>query len=110
MSKHTQGPWHVDFGLIASRSLSSTKRIAVLVDQKQDPIDFPAIDDGEFEEEFANARLIAAAPDLLRALQHAHVRALKARSYGVDMLSSKNLCLDDVISIVTEAIAKAEGL
>ena len=67
MNKHTQGPWHVDFGLIASGSFNNTKRIAVLVDQKQQPIDFPEVDLGEFEEELANARLIAAAPELLEA-------------------------------------------
>ncbi len=69
MNKHTQGPWHVDFGLIASGSFNNTKRIAVLVDQKQQPIDFPEVDLGEFEEELANARLIAAAPDLLKACE-----------------------------------------
>lgn len=95
MNKHTQGPWTIGFQNNQT-VYSGSKEIATMACKQK-----------EWE---ANARLIAAAPDLLRALQHAHVRALKARSYGVDMLSSKNLCLDDVISIVTEAIAKAEGL
>lgn len=76
MNKHTQGPWHVDNGLIASGNFNETKRIAVLVNQQQEPIDFPIIDiDSEFEEELANARLIAAAPELLQALNNLMQRA-----------------------------------
>lgn len=99
MNKHTQGPWHVDFGLIASSSLSGTKRIAVLVDQKQKPIDFPIIDDGEFEEELANARLIAAAPQLLIAAKMA-------------LETIKHACLSEFDipqKYLEEAIKKAKG-
>jgi len=87
MNKHTQGPWHVDFGLIASGSFNNTKRIAVLVDQKQQPIDFPEVDLGEFEEELANARLIAAAPSMYEFIK---IKALLGDKHAIDLLTSIN--------------------
>lgn len=104
MNKFTQGHWQVN------------KKVKFFVETVNDGQGINIIADCEDKdgkrsnhEDYANARLIAAAPELLAALQNAHIRACKARLYGVDMLSSKNLCLDDVISIITEAINKAKG-
>ncbi len=55
------------------------------------------------------AALIAAAPELLEALQHAINRLETFKKYGEDMQSSKDVCLDDAISIMQTAIAKAKG-
>lgn len=56
------------------------------------------LDSGDFRRVEANARLIAAAPDLLQAL-------LDIKDAGLKGFLTPDLCAD----IVTEAIARAEG-
>jgi hypothetical protein len=60
MGEHTPGPWTVE-GPVALRGGDYW---SVILPGLEEPIDLYAADNGE-----ANARLIAAAPDLLEALQ-----------------------------------------
>lgn len=79
MSKHTPGPWDVNEGDFGIYQLETSDQIAEVFSHHP-----PA----ELE---ANARLIAAAPELLEALKHAR---------------SQMLHPDQMID---EAIAKSEG-
>lgn len=85
MSAHTQGPWATRNGRIyqADRETLTIAHIARAVD-------------GDYSE--TNARLIAAAPDLLEALQLADA-----------MLSGANMNAVTVERKVRAAIAKATG-
>ena len=94
MSKHTPGPWEV--GACLS---NSTHRFYVDVAHTSKMPEHGMIADNLLE---ANARLIAAAPDLLEAAKN--LRAL---------LSQRNKALPEDIkywmSVSADAIAKAEG-
>jgi hypothetical protein len=79
MSKHTPGPWEVE---------DDTDEVIVSRDPEANGFQIVAKTYGP--DDAANARLIAAAPDLLAALKH--VRDIYAD-----------------IEIVRDAIAKAEG-
>jgi hypothetical protein len=84
MSKHTPGPWVFDnLGCISAE----TRDPVATVDA---PVDFD-----DLKEIHANARLIAAAPDLLAAC-----KAISAAPYGV--------ALGD-LETLNAAIVKAEG-
>ncbi len=91
--KHTEGPWIVlDLGEIVAED-----DLEVLV---------ATIDLGTAEGE-ANARLIAAAPDLLDALKACARILPNYASLGKTALDDE--ACDAVIEQVNEAIAKAEG-
>lgn len=66
MSKHTPGPWEIDEdGGIYARSQT------IVIGQVYDSSDYPCLDGNEAEvdaEAADNAKLIAAAPELLAAL------------------------------------------
>lgn len=66
MSKHTRGPWVIDWNVARLDIFSSDAK--VLVASLRRSAMSPAID----EAARANARLIAAAPDLLAMLVEAH--------------------------------------
>lgn len=89
MSKHTPGPWTVEPPSDQTPHIWITAPTSSGVAK----IETCNYDDGQGErltdEDFANARLIAAAPDMLAALKY-------ARSHGF-------------IDQVEAAIAKAEG-
>lgn len=84
MAKHTPGPWtHSEDGVIVD---AAGKQLASV---------FP-------RDRAANARLIAAAPDLLEAC--------RAALYGVvDRGGPDGLSQTEVVDYLTAAIAKAEG-
>jgi len=86
MSKHTPGPWHVDAG---------DYKYHIYYSREQSDHYFAEVDGNDDDEAKANARLIAAAPDLLRALKHA-VR-------WHDQLHQSD------IDLMEKAIAKAEA-
>ena len=92
MSEHTPGPWEVDAGLatdwIAFRVAAGSRLTETVCDTV----------DGDESERQANARLIAAAPDMLETLKE--IRTYFEYTDGVD---------DENASIVIEAIEKAEG-
>ena len=98
MSAHTPGPWEADddLDIIATDS-------GVLIASVNQAADFPCLDEDEREEAQceceANADLIAAAPDLLAALQAmvAHYPA------GI------NTMLDEASTAARAAIARATG-
>lgn len=88
MNKHTPGPWHVVEGKLTKSALevhANSRAICELWRR------------GNAKTELANARLIAAAPEMLEALQ---------------MIANELPCLDNLMSdkeIARAAIAKATG-
>ncbi len=93
MSKHTPGPW----GCIDTSNHAHDYRLT-----KPDGSTLPLhVEANDHSEQRANARLIAAAPDLLKALQKF---ALKHRhTYGLDG------AWDEEITMAEAAITKATG-
>ena len=61
-SKHTPGPWNIGWGLVWNAARGITSRVSGEAWKWKNK-------DGFESESKANARLIAAAPDLLEALQ-----------------------------------------
>lgn len=96
MSKHTPGPWHVSkHGNFVRHTLSdgTTPNLCVIVE--------------ECPQRNANARLIAAAPELLEALRFA-LKQLEA-SYEVTGGSHDGGIGLEAIIVVQAAINKVEG-
>lgn len=89
MSKHTPGPWATDGG------------DTVVAMGNQIVVTAPAPDGASREEMKANARLIAAAPDLLAALKAIFV--LRPAGVGANEYALT------VERIANDAIAKAKG-
>ena len=91
MSGHTPGPWVVLQNPMSHDCITSDDcRIC----------EMPRWDDEYAEEETANARLIAAAPDLLAALER------MVRQHGSNFISYSG---DHPVSVARAAIAKATG-
>ena len=65
MSKHTPGPWHVRTFDGSQWSIDAVGDLPIAQAQQLRPVRF----DPKQNERTANARLIAAAPELLEALQ-----------------------------------------
>ena len=95
MSNHTKGPWVVDeiWHLGCVNRLDPFRHIAMVSEYQTQP--------GDREENEANARLIAAAPDLLEALEN----LLDGYLYGCDR-GTRRVNADKARA----AIAKARGL
>ena len=93
MSKHTPGPWIIDGNGIKTSISAGSKHIAMV-----NYWHVGGADDVIGEEHEANARLIAAAPDLLKAL-HRIVDAEEIDSPSYQTKSER---------IARAAIAKAE--
>ena len=68
MSAHTPGPWKFSVGDGGEWWVGDDQE-AVIRDSKNEFIAVLAVDPDNFTQEVANARLIAAAPDLLAALK-----------------------------------------
>lgn len=88
MTKHTPGPWHVVEGKLTKSSLEVHANSRAICELWRS---------WDSETELANARLIAAAPEMLEALQ---------------MIANELPCLDNLMSdkeIARAAIAKATG-
>jgi len=94
MSKHTPGPWEVDL------ETGEINGGCAVLGAVYGGDDFPCSEEDMSEECKANARLIAAAPDLLKACKGVLI-GLKA----YETLGRKNIHLD----ALRAAIAKAEG-
>lgn len=96
MSKHTPGPWAVDEsrhdGCI--NRIEPFRHIGMASGYQVNP--------GDREENEANARLMAAAPDLLEALEQARKYVAFAFDQGIEGAEKTGLDLD-------AAIAKARG-
>lgn len=105
MSGHTKGPWSrsgVRVKLRLPGGSSDSHEVFATVDGVQEAVAYALYSDrnGLHSETFANARLIAAAPDLLDACQ----RALRhAQNIGIDSDGSS------YVNILRAAITKATG-
>lgn len=91
MSKHTPGPWVATDKIVHLPDFAESGRIAIVIN---DP-EFP-------ERSLANARLIAAAPDLLSALT---MVLAASHGRGQDGKQAMEIALD----AARAAIAKATG-
>lgn len=90
MSKHTPGPWMVEGCTVYALNDDGYNRFSALVQDAHTPVD-------ELE---ANARLIAAAPELLSLLKEAR----STLEMWKDVAPAVSLCAD-----IDKAIAKARG-
>ena len=99
MTKHTPGPWHIANSF--SRTEFGRYRLAIYPnsDMQHPHVSVSAPDDDAMTEVTANARLIAAAPDMLAALQN-----LLNYTGGWDLKDPEH-----PIVAARAAIAKAEG-
>ena len=108
MSAYTPGPWEADFGDFESGDSVNITASGAIIASVLGADSFPCLDDERlpgFEIELkANARLIAAVPDLLEACK----RLLDAPHYEhfVVRLNDEEMAGLDAIQA---AIAKAEG-
>lgn len=105
-SKHTRGPWNCNRASAAGRNVivseNATVDICVLSNRDKTPSEIDA-----------NARLIAAAPELLEALIacHAELNRLIANQAGISDEDLTDIARPDinVVEDATTAIAKATG-
>jgi hypothetical protein len=94
---HTATPWHVDSSRVKYAINSGDKHIAIVscyVEQA-----------GDESENEANARLIAAAPDLLEALKTIEIAA----SFAAIPDQGERAAMDAALNVVRAALAKAEA-
>ncbi len=96
MNKHTPGPWAAEFGSYGSFAIEAERAgigggLLVLASRNQHPL--------LADQMHANARLIAAAPDLLEALRTAD------RTFAENGLLACHAARQEIRA----AIAKAEG-
>lgn len=97
-TEHTPGPWHVNTLEVVPLSIHAAHGHVATVSTG-------SMGECELEECEANARLIAAAPEMIHALELAHV-ALARRGCGCDC---ENMPAPCVMCAVETAIAKAKG-
>ena len=98
-TKHTPGPWYVGSGTYEGRNIYSTASVTDGEGFTYQPVVATAEDD-EVACWAANARLIAAAPDLLRYLKEAR----RTLEMWKDVAPAVSLCAD-----IDAAIARATG-
>ena len=98
-TKHTPGPWYVGSGTYEGRNIYSVASVTDDEGFTYQPIVASAEDDG-IKCWDANARLIAAAPDLLLYLKEAR----RTLEMWKDVAPAVSLCAD-----IDAAIARATG-
>lgn len=96
-TKHTKGPWHL------VTSSYSNPRIVAEYDYSIAIADMPFWKIEHWEERLANARLIAAAPELLEACK-------SVRKAYQDMFDVMPVAFQTYDDILEQAIAKASGV
>ena len=98
MNKHTKGPWRAEIGPINSLIHTKDKSIACTYTANTTP-----------EEAEANARLIAAAPELLEALIQAHDLLQGVRKYMPKSIKNRDTFHFENVgaNVVNAAIRKA---
>lgn len=115
MAKHTNGPWMVEcpmgpdiISIVArgDRPAYEWQHVAQVSGTPDDDDDIPAV------EAAANARLIAAAPDLLEALKAARTHVITLHPAG-DPRKAEPRDMQDgvqiaVLDVIDAALAKAE--
>ena len=109
MSKHTPGPWincqAVGQRLSSRRIISDSNKISTVV------ADVPDYGETSASERHANARLIAAAPDLLEALRNARSFIKNGVDLGYIRMPDAD-CPDsahNTLPAIEAALAKARG-
>lgn len=112
-TKHTPGPWYVGSGTYECRNIYSVASVTDDEGFTYQPIVANAEDDG-INCWDANARLIAAAPDLLKALQWYEAKAVQMGRAAINQDSKLMLALMKEIAVeygaqARAAIAKATG-
>ena len=100
MSKYTQGPWHVEI----DHATNAPEFIRAHIDGEM--FDIASVICDETDNAPANARLIAAAPDLLDALQW----ITRCASIRAPVGTTAYLISDKRMAEVRAAIAKATGV
>lgn len=112
-SKHTPGPWEAKCGYVYTTATIDHKRIHDNSWSYNDKF-ICDLDDGEYheycneEEQMANARLIAAAPDMLAAMEEADT-AFAVINISDGLSSQARGCLRRAWAAVNKAIAQATG-
>jgi hypothetical protein len=100
MSKHTPGPWHWGYDYYG---LFGENDEPVLCYMPYEGMDL----EGSYDREEANARLIAAAPDLLEELKTTH--GILAAALLIIQDDFARQIASDQLAANRAAIAKAEG-
>lgn len=107
-SKHTPGPWGIDY-------VTTDVQWPVVNDASDNPVCeivlcyLPDTDDADpcKQEAEANARLIAAAPDLLDALKSSLQFVAAWQTEYLDKNDPQRICVDEQIKKTRAAITKA---
>jgi hypothetical protein len=105
-AKHTPGPWHFNQGWGAVCSSASSEPEQLITPVWRHGTDKNGMPFPEQAEADANARLIAAAPDLLAALRLAESSLSTYRATGAFTAGQPSGWL---LAQLSDAIAKAEG-
>lgn len=111
MSKHTPGPWKLqvrenhtsDVYVDDECAIGDRHLIAMVITEWMNK--------NATAEDLANARLIAAAPELLNAAKLAHLQIVKLaeRSFAESVDTEEWIAKNDAVNLLKAAIAKAEG-
>ena len=105
MSKHTPGPWQIKINVSS----------ACVLDGKGALLARLLLGNHGNDRVVANARLMTAAPDLLRALQEIHARLIEHPAYAdlteaeEEDIGGDTAELSYLARVARAAIAKAEG-
>lgn len=99
-TKHTPGPWKIDNTGVLTNSKGNRVFATVYVAR-------PTVESEYFDKWQANARLIAAAPDLLEALKAVYNRLGSGDTSGQHILYSDSLAPDSDEFTFTEYIGQA---
>lgn len=111
MSQYTPGPWTVEMG--SRQHWHAHERLLILPQHSDDGSAAPIAKLGEsrggdYDVAAANARLIAAAPDLLSALKAAAAAINPSDIHGISLMTWNDRLKAATVTI-NAAIAKAEG-
>lgn len=104
MSKHTPGPWSEKFAAV------SDSAVVFAISELGEDFPSPVADCNDFDGERpvdeckANARLIAAAPDMLEALLYVETRCVSEAAYPHASIEDRKMR-----DMVVAAIAKVEA-
>lgn len=112
-TKHTPGPWYVGTGTYEGRNIYSANAITDSEGFIYQPV-IATAEDNDVPHWDANARLIAAAPELLTALQWYEAKAVQMGRAAINQDSKLMLALMKEIAVeygaqARAAIAKATG-
>ncbi len=102
MSKHTPGPWMANEWRASENGEEVARGWEIVKDGYLLPM--ADCDSENYEESTANARLIAAAPDLLEALQRISLAKPDQLDHSIDVA-----IIERCANVARAAIAKATG-